>query len=103
MFNTSEYATFYFVGGDMLSLDEIKNSKDHPVLKKQHPKLDIRFIFENYKRKLRKGAKSTYAEWCEKYGFLYDNRVIPEAWLKEKGKVIYPKFIAFTRKKIVRK
>lgn len=77
--------------------------RKHIAIKKQHPKLDIRFIFENYKRKLRKGAKSTYAEWCEKYGFLYDNRVIPEAWLKEKGKVIYPKFIAFTRKKIVRK
>ena len=47
--------------------------------------------------------RSTYAEWCEKYDFMYDNRVIPEAWLKEKGKVVYPKFIAFTRKKIVRK
>ena len=26
-----------------------------------------------------------------------------QAWLKEKGKVVHPKFIAFTRKKIVRK
>ena len=76
--------------------------RKHLAIQKQHPKLDIRFIFENYKRKLRKGAKSTYAEWCERYGFLYDNRVIPESWLKEKGKVVYPKFISFTRKKIVR-
>lgn len=77
--------------------------RKHLAIKKQHPKLDIRFIFENSKRKLRKGAKSTYAQWCDKYGFEYDNRVIPEAWLKEKGKVNHPKFIAFTRQKIVRK
>jgi len=76
--------------------------RKHIAIKKQHPKLDIRFIFENSRRKLRKGAKSTYAQWCDRYGFEYDNRVIPEAWLKEKGKVVHPKFIAFTRKKIVR-
>ena len=77
--------------------------RKHLAIKKQHPKLDIRFIFENSKRRLRKGAKSTYAQWCDRYGFEYDNRVIPQAWLKEKGKVVHPKFIAFTRKKIVRK
>jgi|TARA_E500000081_G_scaffold68580_1_gene70695 hypothetical protein len=76
--------------------------RKHIAIKKQHPKLDIRFIFENSRRKLRKGAKSTYAQWCDRYGFEYDNRVIPEAWLKEKGRVVHPKFIAFTRKKIVR-
>ena len=77
--------------------------RKHLAIKKQHPKLDIRFIFENSKRRLRKGAKSTYAQWCDRYGFEYDNRVIPQEWLKEKGKVVHPKFIAFTRKKIVRK
>ena len=77
--------------------------RKHLAIKKQHPKLDIRFIFENSKRRLRKGAKSTYGQWCDRYGFEYDNRVIPQAWLKEKGKVVHPKFIAFTRKKIVRK
>ena len=77
--------------------------RKHLAIKKQHPKLDIRFIFENSRRRLRKGAKSTYAQWCDRYGFQYDNRVIPESWLKEKGKVVHPKFITFTRKKIVRK
>jgi hypothetical protein len=76
--------------------------RKHLAIKKQHPKLDIRFIFENSRRKLRKGAKSTYAQWCDRYGFEYDNRVIPETWLKEKGKVVHPKFIAYPRKKIVR-
>ena len=68
----------------------------HLAIKRQHPKLDIRFVFENSRRKLRKGAKSTYGEWCYKYGLLYSNRVIPEEWVKEKGKNKHKKFIAFT-------
>lgn len=77
--------------------------RKHLAVKKQHPKLDIRFVFENSKRKLRKGAKSTYAEWCIKYGFLYYDRIIPEDWLKEKGKNRHPKFIKFSGTKVKRR
>jgi len=77
--------------------------RKHLAVKKQHPKLDIRFVFENSKRKLRKGAKSTYAEWCIKYGFLYYDRIIPEDWLKEKGKNKHPKFIKFSGTKVKRR
>ena len=40
--------------------------KKHLLIQKQHPDLDIRFVFSNSKAKLNKGAKSTYAQWCEK-------------------------------------
>ena len=76
--------------------------RKHLCIKKQHPKLDIRFVFENSRKKLRKGAKSTYAEWCIKYGFRYYDRIIPEDWLKEKGKNKHPKFIRFSTAKIRR-
>jgi len=76
--------------------------RKHIAIKKQHPKLDIRFVFTNSKRKLRKGAKSSYAEWCIKYGFRYHDRIIPEDWLKEKGKNKHPEFIKFLGKKIRR-
>lgn len=77
--------------------------RKHLAIKKQHPNLDIRFVFENSRRKLRKGAKSTYAEWCVKYNFLYYDRIIPEDWLKEKGKKKYPAFIKFTGTKVKRR
>ena len=77
--------------------------RKHIAIKKQHPKLDIRFVFENSRRKLRKGAKSTYAEWCIKYNFRYYDRIVPEDWLKEKGKNKHPKFIKFSGTKIKRK
>lgn len=76
--------------------------RKHLAIKRQHPKLDIRFVFENSRRKLRKGAKSTYAEWCIKYGFSYYDRVIPEDWLKEKGKNKHPRFIKFSGTKVKR-
>ena len=77
--------------------------KKHLAIKKQHPELDIRFIFENSNRRLRKGAKTRYYQWCNRYDFDYYDRIIPEEWLKEKGKDKYPKFIKFSGTKIKRR
>jgi len=77
--------------------------KKHVAIKKQHPDLDIRFVFTNSKNKLQKGAKSSYGQWCDKHGFRYYDRIIPEDWLKEKGKNKHPKFIKFKGAKIVRR
>lgn len=63
-----------------------EDRRKHVAVREQHPELDIRFVFSNAKAKLYKGAKTTYADWCEKQGFKYSHRVIPEDWLKEKGK-----------------
>jgi hypothetical protein len=63
-----------------------EDRRKHTEIKKQHPHLDIRFVFSNARAKLYKGAKSRYFEWCDKNGFLWANRIIPEAWLKEKNK-----------------
>lgn len=77
--------------------------KKHLAIKKQHPKLDIRFIFENSNRRLSKGAKTRYYQWCNRYNFEYNDRVIPEEWLKEKGKDKHPVFIKFAYQKIKRR
>ena len=84
--------------GRFLAVDRRK----HLAIKKQHPRLDIRFVFTNSRSKLSKGAKSTYGEWCIKYGFRYYDRIIPEDWLKEKGKNNHPKFVKFRGTKIRR-
>lgn len=76
--------------------------RKHVAIKKQHPDLDIRFVFESSKRKLSKGAKTTYAGWCEKNKFLYADRVIPEEWLNEKGKDNHPDLVEFPYDKIKR-
>ena len=55
--------------------------KKHLLIQKQHPKLDIRFVFQNSRAKLYKGSKTTYAQWCDKWGFMYADKSIPEEWI----------------------
>ena len=58
--------------------------KKHLLVKKQHPELDIRFVFSNSKAKINKGSKTTYGDWCDKNGYLYADKLIPEGWIVEK-------------------
>jgi hypothetical protein len=59
-----------------------EDRKKHLLIKQQHPHLDIRFVFQNSKNKIRKGSKTTYADWCIKYGFQFADKTIPEEWYK---------------------
>ena len=60
----------------------VADRKKHLLIKKQHPHLDIRFVFSNSKAKINKGSKTTYGMWCDKHGFLYADKLIPEEWIK---------------------
>jgi hypothetical protein len=60
-----------------------EDRQKHLWVKAQHPALDIRFVFSNARAKLYKGSPTTYADWCEKHGFLYAHKNIPAAWLTE--------------------
>jgi predicted nuclease of restriction endonuclease-like RecB superfamily len=55
----------------------------HLLIKKQYPDLDIRFVFSNCNSKLYKGSKTTYAAYCDKHGFVYSHKTIPDEWLRE--------------------
>jgi len=64
----------------------VEDRKKHLYLKEQYPHLDLRFVFSNCRGKLRKGSKTTYADWCDKHGFLYADKQIPEEWIGESSK-----------------
>lgn len=64
---------------------EPKDRAKHLFIKLLHPELDIRFVFQRPYDKIRKGSPTTYAAWCEKHDFKWTTKVIPEAWIKEKG------------------
>jgi len=49
----------------------------------QYPGIDIRFVFQNPNAKLYKGSKTTYAQYCDKKGWRWAKKEIPEEWLKE--------------------
>jgi hypothetical protein len=50
---------------------------------KQNPDIDIRFVFQNPNAKLYKGSKTTYAQYCDKKGWLWSKKEIPQQWLDE--------------------
>lgn len=62
----------------------LEDRKKHLLIKKQHPELDIRFVFMNPKGKIRKGSKTTYADFCDKNDIIWADKQIPKAWYKEK-------------------
>jgi len=57
--------------------------KKHLLIKQQYPHLDIRFVFSNSRTKINKGSKTSYADWCNKFGFLYADKLIPKEWIDE--------------------
>lgn len=51
------------------------------AIKKQHPDLDIRLVFQSPKNTLTKSSKTTYEMWAEKNGFLWaPAHAIPLEW-----------------------
>lgn len=48
----------------------------------QYSGIDIRFVFQNPNAKLYKGSKTTYAQYCDKKGWLWSKKEIPNEWLK---------------------
>ena len=57
--------------------------KKHLLVKVQNPTLDIRFVFSNSKNKITKTSKTTYGDWCDKNGYTYSDKIIPDSWFEE--------------------
>ena len=81
---TGNIRIFFETKGQFLTSDRRK----HLLVKKQHPQLDIRFVFSNSKNKIGKKSKTTYAKWCELKGFRYHciyttKKFLPDEWVNE--------------------
>ena len=53
------------------------------LVRYSNPDIEIRFVFQNADNKIRKGSKTTYGDWCDKNGFKWANRVVPDRWLNQ--------------------
>lgn len=73
---------FIEVKGRFLTADRQK----HLLVKKQHPNIQIRFVFSRSRERISKKSKTTYADWCAKHGFQYADERIPNSWIKENRK-----------------
>ena len=60
--------------------------KKHLLVKEQNPNMDIRFVFSNSKNKITKKSKTTYGDWCDKNGYKYADKIIPNEWFLEENR-----------------
>lgn len=84
--NHKYHPDFELPNGIIVETKGVFDSDDrakHLLIKKQHPDRDIRFVFTRSAAPIYKGSKTTLADWCRKYGFLFADRVVPDSWLKE--------------------
>lgn len=65
--------------GRFLTADRMKML----MVQKQHPEYEFRFIFSNSNARISKVSQTTYGRWCEKNGFKYADKVIPQEWIEE--------------------
>jgi hypothetical protein len=57
--------------------------KKHRLIREQFGnKYDIRFVFSNPNQRIGKKSRTTYAMWCERYGFKWAKGEIPKQWLQ---------------------
>lgn len=63
-----------------------KDDRDKLIwVREQHPRKKIVILFQNAQNKLRKGSRTSYADWATKNGFDYadfSREGIPERWYK---------------------
>lgn len=60
-----------------------EDRKKHLHIRESRPDVDIRFVFQNANNKIRRGSKTTYADWCRKNGFHWAEGRVPEEWTVE--------------------
>ena len=61
--------------------------KKHLLIKEQNPDIDLRFVLQSPNGKIYKGSKTTYSQWCDKHGFKWAGKEIPQIWIDEKESV----------------
>jgi hypothetical protein len=57
--------------------------KKFKALKATYPDIDIRFVFSRPTAKIGKKSQTTYAMWCEREGFPYAAKRVPDDWKNE--------------------
>ena len=55
----------------------------HLLIKAQHPETDIRFVFSRATDAIYKGSPTSYANWADKHGFKWAQKLIPSVWIEE--------------------
>lgn len=54
----------------------------HLYIKSSRPDIEVRFVFQRASTPIYKNSPTTYALWCQKHGFLWAEKRVPDEWLR---------------------
>lgn len=80
-FSPDKYPFHLEVKGYFRATDRQK----HLAIKDQQPDVDVRFVFVRPENKIHPKSTTTYADWCDRHGFLWCKLSdgLPKEWLKK--------------------
>ena len=52
-------------------------------LKEQYPEVEFRMFFQNAQKKIKKGSKTSYADYCDKHGLKWAEKSLPQEWIDD--------------------
>lgn len=84
---------FLLPNGIIIETKGIFDSTDrakHLIIRATWPELDIRFVFTRAAAKIAPTSKTTLADWADKYGYRYAEKLIPLEWIAEPGPRVKP-------------
>lgn len=61
----------------------VEDRKKMLLIIKQYPDIDFRMVFYNANQKIKKGSKTSYADWCDKHGIKWAHKRVPDEWIKD--------------------
>lgn len=53
------------------------------LIMEQYPDVEFRMLFYNASQKIKKGSKTSYANWCDKHKIKWANKRIPLEWYRD--------------------
>jgi len=56
-------------------------------VRESNPDKEVRFVFQNSKNKIRRGSKTSYADWCDANGFMWADMYVPQHWIDNEKEV----------------
>jgi len=71
-------------------------------IKAQYPGLDIRLVLDTPQQFTTKAKTQTLAQWCEKHGFSWAKREVPEGWYREPANQVSLAILANAPKRITK-
>jgi len=75
--------TFFFV--EYKGRLTVANRQLLKSVKEQWPWLDLRIVFQNARKPINKGSKTTYGMWATQFNYIWAEATVPETWIQRGG------------------